>query len=162
MMQSLELLMSKSTEEKHPSLIRWSLSLAATVGFTSMLCCVAPMVLFMFGLMGGVYAISFADFFYDGNVAGAGAWTLRGLAIVIGGIGIRRYHLMQKKCSIDPKRQRINLTLIIIIVSTLGLGFFYTLESASSWYFNMYIVPAQQLEFKQLNEKKEIRENDIR
>jgi hypothetical protein len=30
-----------------------------------MRCCVAPAVLFMFGLMGGVYAISFADFFYN-------------------------------------------------------------------------------------------------
>ena len=42
--------------------------LAAPVGQTGMLCCVAPAVLFMFGLIGGVYAISFANFFYkDGS-----------------------------------------------------------------------------------------------
>ena len=36
-----------------------------TAAFASIICCVAPAVLFMFGLMGGVFAISFADFFYN-------------------------------------------------------------------------------------------------
>ena len=51
---------------------------AASAGLTGMLCCVAPMVLFMFGIMGGTYAISFADFFYQADGSpGAGAWGLR-------------------------------------------------------------------------------------
>ena len=146
--------MPKSTQENPPNIFRWGLSLAATVGITGMLCCVAPMVLFMFGLMGGVYAISFADFFYDGDSAGVGAWVLRFLAASIGGFGIWRYHQKQKKCSLDPKRQQTNLILLSVIVTTLGVGLFFTLDSLSSWYFNTYIVPAQQLEYKQYDEEK--------
>ena len=46
-----------------------------------MICCVAPAILFMFGLMGGVVAISFADFFYaeDGSI-GTGSILLRIIA----------------------------------------------------------------------------------
>ena len=146
--------MPESTQENQPSLLRWGLSLAATVGIIGMLCCVAPMVLFMFGLMGGVYAISFADFFYDGDSAGVGAWILRGLAVVVGGFGIWRYHQRQKQCSLDPKRQQTNLILLSILVSTLGIGLFLSLDSLSSWYFNAYIVPAQQLEYEQYDKAK--------
>ena len=48
-----------------PNLWGYAIRAAAAVGLTDMLCCVAPMVLFAMGLMGGVYAISFADFFYE-------------------------------------------------------------------------------------------------
>ena len=39
--------------------------------FAGIVCCVAPMILFQLGLIGGIYAISFADFFYktDGSVS---------------------------------------------------------------------------------------------
>ena len=57
--------MADSTTDEQPSLLWWGLSVAASAGLTGMLCCVAPMVLFMFGIMGGTYAISFADFFYQ-------------------------------------------------------------------------------------------------
>jgi len=34
----------------------------------------------MFGFMSGVYAISFADFFYkDDGSSGAGAWVFKGI-----------------------------------------------------------------------------------
>ena len=49
--------------EKKPNLIKWSLKYSISAAIAGILCCVAPAVLFMFGLMGGVYAISFADFF---------------------------------------------------------------------------------------------------
>ena len=64
--------MSMANENNPPNIIKWGLSIAASAGLTGMLCCVAPMVLFMFGIMGGTYAISFADFFYqnDGNFIG--------------------------------------------------------------------------------------------
>jgi hypothetical protein len=139
--------MASEEVETAPSLLTWGLGIAASAGLTGMLCCVAPMVLFMFGLMGGTYAISFADVFYaaDGS-AGAGAWGLRGLAVVLGGAGILRYRSQQQSCSIDPKRQQVNLALLTGMVLVLGVGTFLTLESVSSWYFDAYIVPAQQAE----------------
>jgi len=147
--------MSQATDERPPRFWRWALGLAASVGLTGMLCCVAPMVLFMGGLMGGVYAISFADFFYqaDGS-AGLGAWVLRVVAIMMGGAGVWRFRSEQNQCSIDPQRKQKNLVLLGTLVSVLGVGFFLTLESLSSWYFDAYIVPAQQAEFEAMELEK--------
>ena len=130
-----------------PSMLRWGLSVAASVGLTGMLCCVAPMVLFMMGLMGGVYAISFANFFYaeDGS-AGTGAWVMRGVALLVGAAGLWMYRNKQNQCSIDPDRQKKNFLLLGTLIVVLGVGFFLTLEQLSSWYFDAYIVPAQQAE----------------
>jgi len=105
------------------------------------------MVLFMMGIMGGTYAISFADFFYqeDGS-PGTGAWVLRGVAALVGAFGFWRYRTQQNQCSIDPTRQRNNLILLGLLIAVLGVGFFLSLEALSSWYFDLYIVPAQQQE----------------
>ncbi|MEE2750153.1 MAG: hypothetical protein VX519_01880 [Myxococcota bacterium] len=139
--------MTQPSPPAEPILWKWGLGLAASAGLTGMLCCVAPMVLFMLGLMGGAYAISFADFFYaaDGS-AGTGAWVLRVLAAVLGLSGLWLYRKRQNQCSIDPSRQRKNLMLLGGLVATLGVGFFLSLEKLSSWYFDAYIVPAQQVE----------------
>ena len=53
------------SQKKQPNLIKWGLKYSLTAALAGILCCVAPAFLFMFGLMGGVYAISFADFFYE-------------------------------------------------------------------------------------------------
>ena len=135
------------TTPEPPSVLKWGLGVAASAGLTGMLCCVAPMVLFMMGIMGGTYAISFADFFYetDGSV-GIGAWVLRIVAVFVGLAGFWRYRNEQEQCSIDPARQQKNLILLGTVIVLLGVGFFLTLESLSSWYFDAYIVPAQQSE----------------
>ena len=139
--------MNESHRDQKPPFTKWLLGLAATVGLTGMLCCVAPMVLFIFGIMGGVYAISFADFFYEPTgEAGTGAWILRVVAAVVAGIGIWRYRKAQNQCSIDPNRKRSNLILMTAMVGFLGVGAYLSLESLSSWYFDQYIVPAQQVE----------------
>ena len=84
--------MPNEPEQPEPGILRWGVSVAASAGLTGMLCCVAPMVLFMTGLMGGAYAISFADFFYTRDGApGTGAWVLRGAAVAIGSVGVWRY-----------------------------------------------------------------------
>ena len=138
---------SATSSKSAPSVIKWGLSIAASVGITGMLCCVAPMFLFMLGVIGGTYAISFADFFYqDDGSAGIGAWALRGLAVLLGGLGIWRYRSKEAQCSIDPVRHQRNLILLIVLISVLGTSVFFTLESLSSWYFDAYIVPAQQQE----------------
>ena len=60
----------EQSQTNQPTLWKWVLNVAASAGLVGMLCCVAPAVLFMFGLMGGVYAISFASFFYqESNVS---------------------------------------------------------------------------------------------
>lgn len=139
-----------STEEGPPSLWTWSLKVATSMGLAGMICCVAPAVLFAVGLMGGIYAISFANFFYapDGS-AGLGAWLLRGLAAIVGVVGLWLYYRRQNQCSIDPARKRKNLVLAAFLIFALGTGAYVTFEEATSWYFDEYIVPAQQAEYGQ-------------
>lgn len=101
--------------------------------------------------MSGVYAISFADFFYQkGGSAGIGAWILRIAAFGIGLYGIYSFRKKQNQCSIDPKRKRKNLILLTATIVTIGLSLYLSLEKWSAWYFDAHIVPAQQ---KELNIK---------
>ncbi|UOB18763.1 hypothetical protein [Abyssalbus ytuae] len=142
--------MEEHSKQQEPSLIKWAVKYAATAGIAGILCCVAPAVLFMFGLMGGIYAVSFADFFYaeDGST-GIGSWVLRGLAVLIGIFGVYMYRKRQNQCSVDPKRKKKNLILITLLIFVIGLGIFLSLEKWSSWYFDKYVVPAQQEEYRQ-------------
>jgi hypothetical protein len=142
----------ESRDDAPPGLWAWGLKVAASAGLAGMICCVAPAVLFALGAMGGIYAISFADFFYaaDGS-AGLGAWILRGLAVLVGIGGVWLYHRRQRPCSIDPARKRKNLALLLLLVATLGTGAYLTFEEATSWYFNEYIVPAQQAEYESMS-----------
>jgi len=71
---------------------------------------------------------------------------LRALAVVVGAVGFWRYRAQQNQCSIDPARQQKNLVLLGLVITILGVGFFLSLESLSSWFFDAYIVPAQQTE----------------
>ena len=139
------------TKKKDPNLIKWGVKYSISAALAGILCCVAPAVLFMFGLMGGVYAISFADFFYeeDGS-SGTGAWILKILALCIGIYVVYKFRKKQNQCSIDPRRKKKNLILLSVIILTLGIGLFLSLEKWSAWYFDEYIVPAQQ---KELNIK---------
>lgn len=139
------------TQNKNPNLLKWGIKYSLSAAVTGMLCCVAPAVLFMFGLMGGVYAISFADFFYnDDGSLGTGAWILKIIAVAIGFYGIYSFRKKQNQCSIDPKRKKKNLIVLIGIIVILGIGLFLSFEKWSAWYFDEYIVPAQQ---KELNIK---------
>jgi len=137
------------TEQKNPNLIKWGVKYSLSAAIAGILCCVAPAVLFMFGLMGGVYAISFADFFYkeDGS-SGVGAWVLKIIALGIGIYGVYSFRKKQNQCSIDSKRKKKNLILLIAMILVLGIGLFLSLEKWSAWYFDEYIVPAQQKELK--------------
>ena len=134
---------------KSPNAFKWSLKFGLISALTGMICCVAPAILFMFGLMGGVVAISFADFFYaeDGSL-GTGSILLRILAFSLGIYGFIMYRKKQNQCSIDPKRKKLNLTLLTFLLLTFGVSFFLAFESLSGWYFDEYIVPQQQVELK--------------
>ena len=134
---------------KSPNAFKWSLKFGLISALTGMICCVAPAILFMFGLMGGVVAISFADFFYeeDGSL-GTGSILLRILAFSLGIYGFIMYRKKQNQCSIDPKRKKLNLNLLTFLLLTFGVSFFLAFESLSGWYFDEYIVPQQQIELK--------------
>jgi hypothetical protein len=140
-------MVNTNQNKQEPSVITWAIKVASSAGLAAILCCVAPAILFMFGLMGGVYAISFADFFYnDDGSAAVGAWVLRAAAVAIGAFGVYRFRKQQDQCSIDPKRKRNNLILVTVIIVVLGVGIYLSLEKWSSWYFDKHIVPAQQEE----------------
>ena len=132
---------------KTPSIYKWTLKYGLMSAMAAIVCCVAPAVLFMLGLMGGVVAISFADFFYqaDGSL-GTGAIVLRVVAIGIGAYGIYRYKTTQDQCSIDPKRKRLNTIIVAALIIIVGVLLFIGLEKFSAWYFDAYIVPQQQIE----------------
>ena len=104
-------------KNKKPNLVMWGLKYSLGAAITGILCCVAPAVLFMFGLMSGIYAISFADFFYskDGSI-GQGALILRILAILIGLFGIYGFKKKQNNCEIDNKKKQLNLILLTLII----------------------------------------------
>lgn len=141
-----------SEEDTPPSLWSWSLKVATSMGLAGMICCVAPAVLFALGLMGGIYAISFANFFYAANgSAGIGAWILRGVAVGVGLGGTWLYHRRQNQCSIDPARKRKNLVLVALLIFTLGTGLYFTFEELTSWYFDAYVVPAQQEQYEEMS-----------
>ncbi len=135
----------QEVQAKEPSVWRWALKVAAAAGLTGIICCVAPAVLFALGLAGGIWAISFADFFYEGT-NGVGAWVLRGVAVLIGVGGIVLYKRKQDQCSVAPKRKRKNLILLSVVIAVSGAGFFLTMDRLSAWYFSDVIVPAQDAE----------------
>ena len=132
---------------KTPSIYKWTLKYGLMSAMAAIVCCVAPAVLFMLGLMGGVVAISFADFFYqaDGSL-GTGAIVLRVVAIGIGAYGIYRYKTTQDQFSIDPKRKRLNTIIVGALIIIVGVLLFIGPEKFSAWYFDAYIVPQQQIE----------------
>ncbi len=137
------------TKTNEPSFWGWALKIASVTGLTGIICCVAPAVLFMFGLMGGIYAISFANFFYhDNGSVGLGAWILRGLAVIMGVVGIMLYRRKQNQCAVDSKRKRRNTILASVIITLLGISIYLSLEQLSGWYFDKFIVPAQQADYQ--------------
>jgi len=139
----------KRTQTKEPSLLGWALKIAGASGLTGIICCVAPAVLFMFGLVSGIYAISFANFFYhDNGSVGLGAWILRGLAVIMGVVGIMLYRRKQNQCAVDSKRKRRNTILASVIITLLGISIYLSLEQLSGWYFDKFIVPAQQADYQ--------------
>ena len=131
---------------------RWTLGVSATAGVTGLLCCVAPMALFLLGLMGGIQAISFANWFYrpDGS-AGLGAWALRAVAAALGIAGVVLFRRRYDACSVDRRTIRRKVALTGFMVAALGIGLFFTLDRISSWYFDRYVVPAQQAEYHALS-----------
>ncbi len=119
-----------------------------SAAFTGIFCCIAPVILFQFGLISGIYAISFADFFYkeDGSI-GIGAITLRFFAFLVIIIGIIKFN-KKENCSLNStKEKKINKVLFAIISTIIAIALFWTLDEFSSYYFDEYIVPQQQLEY---------------
>lgn len=114
---------------------------------TGIICCIGPVILFQFGIIGGIYAISFADFFYsdDGSI-GFGAVLLRIIALIVIVFGIRSYNKKEDCTSNTKKQKSINKILFGLILIVFTISIFMTLDEFSSIYFDEYIVPQQQIE----------------
>ena len=118
--------------------------------FAGIICCVAPMILFQLGVIGGIYAISFADFFYkpDGSL-GLFGWIIRIIGLLIVFYGIYRFNI-KEDCSLNSDNQkRINKILFSVLLIIFSLTLFLSLEKLSSIYFDEYIVPAQKKEYQE-------------
>jgi len=115
--------------------------------FAALVCCVAPAVLVLFGLMGGVAALSFTGRFYnpDGSASWAG-WLLRGVALAIGVAAVFLYRRKQNQCSIDPARKRRNLAALVASLLLIGAAAFLALDRASTMVFESTVAPLQQRE----------------
>jgi hypothetical protein len=124
--------------------IRYGIGAAAA----ALICCVAPAVLVLFGLMGGVAALSFTGWFYndDGSSSWAG-WLLRGVAVGVGLIAILVYRRKQNQCSVDKTRRRKNMAILIASLVLIGATAFLMLDRASTAVFDAYITPMQQREY---------------
>ena len=72
----------------------------------------------------------------------------KGVAVTIGIYGVYSFRKKQNQCSIDPKRKRKNLLILITTIIIVGVSIFLSLEKWSAWYFDAHIVPAQQQELK--------------
>ena len=121
-----------------------------SAAFTGIFCCIAPVILFQFGLISGIYAISFADFFYksDGSL-GLFGWLIRIIGLSIVCYGIYRFNI-KEDCSLNSDNQkRINKLLFSFLLITFSLSLFLSLEKLSSIYFDEYIVPAQKKEYQE-------------
>lgn len=117
-------------------------------GFMSLMCCVAPVILFGLGVSSAVFAVSWADWFYnaDGS-AGAGAWVLRVLAGVILGYGIYRIY-KKESCSLNtPKQRKLNLWIAAITMVIVTVGLYFALYELTTWYFDEVLIPAREVEY---------------
>ena len=117
--------------------------------FAGIVCCVAPMILFQLGVIGGIYAISFADFFYkpDGSL-GLFGWIIRIIGLLIVCYGIYRFNI-KEDCSLNSDNQKkINKALFSVLLIIFSLSLFLSLEKLSTIYFDEYIVPAQKKEYQ--------------
>ena len=124
------------------------LKFSFSAAFAGIFCCIAPVILFQFGLISGIYAISFADLFYkeDGSV-GIGAIILRLFAFIIIIIGIIKFN-QKENCSLNSaKEKKINKIIFAIVSTIIAITLFWTLDEFSSYYFDEYIVPQQQFEY---------------
>jgi hypothetical protein len=132
-----------------PKLWIWALGTSLAAGVTSVFCCVAPSALFLFGLIGGAQAVSFTNAFYGpGGRAGAGAWALRLAGAGVAAAGVWLYRRRAAACSADRRLLRRRAVIAAGAVAALALVVAVGLYQLSGWYFDRYVVPAQQAELR--------------
>lgn len=87
------------------------------------LCCLAPLVLVLFGLSGVAFAASLSDTLYFGY-----AWAFRAIGLVLLTVSLVIYFRKKGVCSLDEaKRQRrkiINTVLIVLVIAIVVYLFF--------------------------------------
>ena len=103
------------------------------------LCCLAPLVLVLFGLATVSFASSLSDVLY-----GQYRWAFRSVGLVLLAISIVIYFRKQKGiCTIDEAKKRrreiINTTFLFLIVGVLGYIFFlYVIVHYAGVFFGIW------------------------
>lgn len=100
-----------------------SLKIASFPVLFASLCCLSPLLLFVFGLASVSVAASMADVFY-----GTYKWVFRGVGFLFLLVGLIMYFRKKNICTFDEvKKQRtrvINITLLTVFVAIFGYIFF--------------------------------------
>lgn len=105
------------------SKVKDSLKIASIPVLFASLCCLSPLLLFIFGLASVSVAASMADVFY-----GTYKWVFRGIGLLFLIIGLIMYFRKKNICTFDEvKKQRtriINTVLLSVFVAVVGYIFF--------------------------------------
>lgn len=103
--------------------IKNSLKIASLPVLFASLCCLSPLLLFVFGIASVSVAASMADVFY-----GTYKWVFRGVGLLFLIIGLIMYFRKKNICTFDEiKKQRtriINTVLLTVFFAILGYIFF--------------------------------------
>ena len=119
-----------------------------TASITALFCCVLPSILFAFGIGSGIFAFTFADFFYntDGS-ANIYGWSLRAIGIGIVIYGIYKYN-KKESCSLNSPAEKFqNKLLFASILITLSVVLYMLFTHLTTEYFEVIDV-TRQLEYK--------------
>ncbi len=92
------------------------------IAFAS-LCCLSPLVLFVFGLASLSFAVSLSDTLY-----GTYKWVFRSIGLILLGVFLILYFKKKGVCTLNQAKRRkneiINTILIVLIFAILGYIFF--------------------------------------
>jgi membrane-bound ClpP family serine protease len=103
--------------------IKDSLKIASLPVLFASLCCLSPLLLFVFGLASVSVAASMADVFY-----GTYKWAFRGVGLILLIIGLVMYFRKKNICTFDEvKKHRtkvINTVLLTLFIGVIGYMFF--------------------------------------
>ena len=126
-------------------MIKDAIKYGFTASITALFCCVLPSILFAVGIGSGIFAFTFADFFYntDGS-ANIYGWSLRALGALIVAYGIYKYN-KKESCTLNtPKQKKFNKIMFAVILISLAYGLYELFTYLTTEYFAVIDITRQQ------------------